>query len=277
MRQDHHGKDDHASDGSYGGRNPLKWRKHSCVQGQRPEEALLRTRMQMVFQDPFSSMDPKKTVFQIVAEPLRELKKVGREELRRQVIQTLKDCGMEEDCLERYPHEFSGGQRQRICIARALILSPEFVVCDEPVSALDVSVQAQVINLLKKLQREKGMAYLFISHDLSVVEHVSDYVGVMYLGKLVETAPKRALFDHPLHPYTQALLSAVPVPDLHRQGQRIVLTGDVPSADNPPEGCPFHTRCWKCQEICRQQAPQERELPGGHWVCCHLYDGERSI
>ncbi len=237
----------------------------------------LRTRMQMVFQDPFSSMDPKKTVFQIVAEPLRELKKVGREELRRQVIQTLKDCGMEEDCLERYPHEFSGGQRQRICIARALILSPEFVVCDEPVSALDVSVQAQVINLLKKLQREKGMAYLFISHDLSVVEHVSDYVGVMYLGKLVETAPKRALFDHPLHPYTQALLSAVPVPDLHRQGQRIVLTGDVPSADNPPEGCPFHTRCWKCQEICRQQAPQERELPGGHRVCCHLYDGERSI
>lgn len=230
----------------------------------------MRTRMQMIFQDPFSSMDPKKTIFQIVAEPLKELGEVPKNQLRRKVAETLESCGLTEDCLDRYPHEFSGGQRQRICIARALILAPDFIVCDEPVSALDVSVQAQVINLLKQLQREKGMAYLFISHDLSVVEHVSDHVGVMYLGKLVETAPKKLLFSNPKHPYTQALLSAVPVPELHREEQRIVLSGDVPSADNPPEGCPFHTRCWKCQDICKREAPGPKMLAGGQVVCCHL-------
>lgn len=231
---------------------------------------LLRPQMQMVFQDPFSSMDPKKTIYQIVSEPVREFKTVPPHQVRDKVIQILQDCGLEEDCLDKYPHEFSGGQRQRICIARSLILSPRFVVCDEPVSALDVSIQAQIINLLKRLQREHGIAYLFISHDLSVVEHVSDYVGVMYLGRLVETAPKRELFSHPLHPYTQALLSAVPIPDIHRTGSRIVLSGDVPSADNPPAGCPFHTRCPRCRGLCKTQAPQMKEGANGHWVACHF-------
>ena len=230
----------------------------------------LRPKMQMIFQDPFSSMDPKKTIYQIVSEPVREFKLYPKNQMRDKVVETLENCGMTGDCLEKYPHEFSGGQRQRICIARALIVSPEFVVCDEPVSALDVSIQAQVINLLKQLQREYGMAYLFISHDLSVVEHVSDYVGVMYLGRLVETAPKRELFSRPLHPYTQALLSAVPVPDLHRKGQRIVLSGDVPSADNPPAGCPFHTRCRHCQEICKTQAPEWKEYGADHFAACHF-------
>lgn len=230
----------------------------------------LRPKMQMIFQDPFSSMDPKKTIYQIVSEPVREFKLYPRDQIREKVIETLQKCGMTEECLEKYPHEFSGGQRQRICIARALIVSPEFVVCDEPVSALDVSIQAQVINLLKQLQRDYGMAYLFISHDLSVVEHVSDYVGVMYLGKLVETAPKKALFSNPLHPYTQALLSAVPVPDLHREEKRIVLSGDVPSADNPPSGCPFHTRCRHCQEICKTQVPEWKEYGEGHFAACHF-------
>lgn len=186
------------------------------------------------------------------------------------MVETLEKCGMTEDCLEKYPHEFSGGQRQRICIARSLIVSPEFLVCDEPVSALDVSIQAQVINLLKQLQRDYGLAYLFISHDLSVVEHVSDYVGVMYLGRLVETASKQSLFSNPIHPYTQALLSAVPVPDLHQEGKRIVLSGDVPSPDNPPSGCPFHTRCSYCQEICRMQSPEWKEYEEGHFAACHF-------
>lgn len=230
----------------------------------------LRPKMQMIFQDPFSSMDPKKTIYQIVSEPVREFRLIPAAQIRDRVIETLEKCGMTEDCLDKYPNEFSGGQRQRICIARALIVSPEFIVCDEPVSALDVSIQAQVINLLKQLQREASIAYLFISHDLSVVEHVSDYVGVMYLGKLVETAPKKALFSSPLHPYTQALLSAVPIPDLHREGKRIVLSGDVPSADNPPSGCPFHTRCPKCQELCRQQAPAWKEYEKDHFVACHF-------
>lgn len=228
------------------------------------------TRMQMIFQDPFSSMDPKKTIGQIVAEPLKEFQLCPKKEIRNWVVETLESCGMTEECLDRYPHEFSGGQRQRICIARALISKPKFIICDEPVSALDVSVQAQVINLLRKLQREKGMAYLFISHDLSVVEHVSDYVGVMYLGRMVETGPKKALFSSPRHPYTQALLSAVPVPKLHQEEKRILLTGDVPSADNPPSGCPFHTRCWKCKEICKTQVPERRDCGDGHEVWCHF-------
>ena len=231
-------------------------------------------RVQMIFQDPFSSMDPKKTIYQIVAEPLKEFGLCPAKEVRERVVETLESCGMSEDCLDRYPHEFSGGQRQRICIARALISGPEFIVCDEPVSALDVSVQAQVINLLKKLQKEKGMAYLFISHDLSVVEHVSDYVGVMYLGRLVETAPKKELFSNPRHPYTQALLSAVPVPQLHRTQKRIVLAGDVPSADAPPSGCPFHTRCRECQEICKTQVPKKRDCGNGHEVWCHFDFGK---
>lgn len=230
----------------------------------------IRPKMQMIFQDPFSSMDPKKTIYQIVSEAVREFKLFPPDQIRNKVIETLEKCGMTEDCLEKYPHEFSGGQRQRICIARSLIVSPDFLVCDEPVSALDVSIQAQVINLLKQLQRDYGLAYLFISHDLSVVEHVSDYVGVMYLGRLVETASKQLLFSNPIHPYTQALLSAVPVPDLHREGKRIVLSGDVPSADNPPSGCPFHTRCSYCQEICRTQSPEWKEYESGHFAACHF-------
>ena len=230
----------------------------------------IRPKMQMIFQDPFSSMDPKKTIYQIVSEAVREFKLFPPNQIRSKVVETLEKCGMTEDCLEKYPHEFSGGQRQRICIARSLIVSPEFLVCDEPVSALDVSIQAQVINLLKQLQRDYGLAYLFISHDLSVVEHVSDYVGVMYLGRLVETASKQSLFSNPIHPYTQALLSAVPVPDLHREGKRIVLSGDVPSPDNPPSGCPFHTRCMYCQEICRMQSPEWKEYEEGHLAACHF-------
>ncbi len=230
----------------------------------------LRTQMQMIFQDPFSSMDPKKTIYQTVSEPVREFKTVSSKEIRSAVIRILEDCGLSEDILDKYPHEFSGGQRQRICIARALILSPRFIVCDEPVSALDVSVQAQIINLLKRLQRERGIAYLFISHDLSVVEHVSDYVGVMYLGKLVETGPQKELFTNPLHPYTKALLSAVPIPDLHRTDKRIILSGDVPSADQPPEGCPFHTRCPQCKDICKAQVPEMKTYSGEHQVACHF-------
>ena len=184
----------------------------------------------------------------------------------------MKNCGLQPYHKDRYPHEFSGGQRQRICIARALALNPEFIVCDEPLSALDVSIQAQIINLLMDLQEKLELTYLFISHDLSVVEHISDYVGVMYLGDLVEYADKRTTFGNPLHPYTQALLSAAPVPDPSYKMNRIILEGSIPSPANPPSGCKFHTRCRHCMEICKTVVPTAREVEPGHQVVCHLYN-----
>ena len=232
----------------------------------------LRTQMQIIFQDPFSSLSPRLPVGEIIGEAVREHGLVSKEEYNDYVDKVMDDCGLMSYQKERYPHEFSGGQRQRICIARALALNPKFVVCDEPVSALDVSIQAQIINLLKELQEKRGLTYLFISHDLSVVEHISDMVGVMYLGNLVEYGKKEDIFDHPAHPYTKALFSAIPVPDPSSKMNRIVLEGSIPSPANPPSGCKFHTRCKNCMKRCREEAPVQREIAPGHYVVCHLYD-----
>jgi len=232
----------------------------------------LRTKMQIIFQDPFSSLSPRLPVGEIIGEAVREHNLVPKGELDAYVDEVMDQCGLQPFQKERYPHEFSGGQRQRICIARALALNPEFVVCDEPVSALDVSIQAQIINLLKDLQEQRNLTYLFISHDLSVVEHISDTVGVMYLGSLVEYGTKKDIFANPLHPYTEALFSAIPIPDPDAKMNRIVLEGSIPSPANPPEGCKFHTRCSKCMECCKHEVPEQREIEPGHFVCCHLYD-----
>ena len=210
-----------------------------------------RTEMQIIFQDPFSSLQPRMPVGEIIGEAVREHGIVPKEEFDDYIDKIMDECGLQPFQKDRYPHEFSGGQRQRICIARALALNPEFVVCDEPVSALDVSIQAQIINLLNDLLEKHNLTYLFISHDLSVVEHISDTVGVMYLGNLVEYGPTDSIFNNPLHPYTKALLSAVPVPDPDAKMNRIVLEGSIPSPANPPKGCKFHTRCSKCMEICK--------------------------
>lgn len=230
----------------------------------------LRTRMQIVFQDPYSSLPPRMPVGDIIAEAVEVHGIVPKAEVRAYVLDIMKKCGLHDYYYERYPHEFSGGQRQRICIARALAVNPEFVVCDEPVSALDVSIQAQIVNLLKKLQQDMGLTYLFISHDLSVVKHISSHVGVMYLGSMVEIGSKHQIFDSPKHPYTQSLLSAAPVPDPHAKLDRIVLTGDVPSPVNCPPGCKFHTRCPKCMDICRKQRPALTDVGDGHQVACFL-------
>ncbi|MGB9809594.1 MAG: ABC transporter ATP-binding protein, partial [Caldanaerobacter sp.] len=230
----------------------------------------LRPKMQMVFQDPFSSLNPRLRIGDAVGEALLDHGLISKKELRDRVIETLEMCGLAPYHVDRYPHEFSGGQRQRIGIARALILDPEFIVLDEPVSSLDVSIQAQIINLLMDLQEKKGLTYLFISHDLSVVEHISTRVAVMYLGTIVEMASRDELFDHPLHPYTQALLSAVPIPDPDLKRERIILEGDIPSPANPPKGCKFHTRCPFAKEICKEQVPELRDVGGGHYVACHL-------
>lgn len=233
-----------------------------------------RREMQIIFQDPYASLSPRRTIMQTLLEPL-EQHKVGSAVQRRQRVQELMETvGLRPQVMHRYPHEFSGGQRQRIGIARALALNPSFVVADEAVSALDVSVQSQVLNLLSDLQREMGCALLFISHDLAVVQHISDMVGVMYLGKLVEIAGSRILYQDAAHPYTQALLSAVPIPDPGRKRKRIVLEGDVPSADNPPPGCPFHTRCPKVMPVCKTKKPQMQNIGSKeqqHWVSCHLW------
>ncbi|AAM25655.1 ABC transporter ATP-binding protein [Caldanaerobacter subterraneus] len=230
----------------------------------------LRPKMQMVFQDPFSSLNPRLRIGDAVGEALLDHGLVSKNELRDRVIEALEMCGLASYHIDRYPHEFSGGQRQRIGIARALILDPEFIVLDEPVSSLDVSIQAQIINLLMDLQQQKGLTYLFISHDLSVVEHISTRVAVMYLGNIVEMASRDELFDHPLHPYTQALLSAVPIPDPDLKRERIILEGDIPSPANPPKGCKFHTRCPFAKDICKEQVPEFRDVGGGHYVACHL-------
>lgn len=232
----------------------------------------LRPKMQIIFQDPYSSLSPRLPIGEIIGEAVREHNLVLKNELDEYITRIMNSCGLQSYHKDRYPHEFSGGQRQRICIARALALNPEFIVCDEPVSALDVSIQAQIINLLKDLQEEFGLTYLFISHDLSVVEHISDTVGVMYLGGLVETGATEDIFKNPLHPYTKALFSAIPVPDPEAKINRIILEGSIPSPANPPSGCKFHTRCKECMERCKTEEPKVKDMGNGHSVKCHLYD-----
>ena len=234
----------------------------------------LRTKMQIVFQDPYSSLPPRSTVGDILSEPVKVHGIVPPAEIKDYVLNLMEQCGLRDYYYERYPHEFSGGQRQRICIARALSVNPKLVVCDEPVSALDVSIQAQIINLLKKLQVERKLTYLFISHDLSVVRYISDKIGVMYLGSMVEFGPKESIFDNPMHPYTEALFSAVPNPNPDEKGERILLKGDIPSPANPPSGCKFHTRCPKAMEICKHISPAYREYDHGHFVACHACEQE---
>ncbi len=240
----------------------------------------LRPRMQMIFQDPYASLNPRHSVGKIVGEPLiiHRVMKRGSRELRDRVAELLELVGMDPAYVRRFPHEFSGGQRQRIMIARALALSPDFIVCDEPISALDVSIQAQVVNLMQDLQQQLGVAYLFIAHDLSMVKHISHRIAVMYLGKIMELTGRNRLFDDPLHPYTQSLNSAVPVPNpkLERRRRRFILEGEPPSPANPPPGCVFHPRCPLAVEECIKTVPEFREIRPGHFVACHLADEQGS-
>ena len=229
-----------------------------------------RKELQIIFQDPYASLDPRMTIGDIIAEPLDIQLKLSAKERMERVLQTMDRAGLNTRFVNRYPHEFSGGQRQRIGIARAIALNPKIMVCDEPVSALDVSIQVQVINLLMDLQKEMGMAYIFISHDLSVIKHISDRVAVMYLGHLVEIADKKDIYAHPMHPYTVALLSAIPVPDRKHKKEKIVLEGDLPSPANPPSGCVFHTRCYKAQDICKTEVPELKDCGNGHCCACHF-------
>ncbi|MBU3129610.1 ABC transporter ATP-binding protein [Clostridium tagluense] len=230
----------------------------------------IRPKMQIIFQDPYSSLNPRLTIGQIVGEALIDHGILPKSEITGRVQEVLEICGLAPYHIRRYPHEFSGGQRQRIGIARALILNPEFIVADEPVSALDVSIQSQIVNLMCDLQEKMGFSYLFISHDLSVVKHISNRIGVMYLGSLVELAPKNELYNNPLHPYTKALLSAVPLPDPTLKRERIILKGDIPSPANPPSGCKFHTRCSYAMKKCSEECPQYKNVGGEHFVACHL-------
>ena len=232
----------------------------------------LRTRMQIVFQDPHASLNPRMTVASIIGEPLLEHSKMNRAERRARIAELLDQVGLDPTHANRYPHEFSGGQRQRIGIARAIALNPDFIVCDEPIAALDVSIQAQVVNLLERLQDELGLTYLFISHDLSMVRHIADRVAVMYLGKIVELSGVNELYESPRHPYTKALHSAVPVPapEVEADRRRIILTGDIPSPANPPSGCVFRTRCSLAEERCSQEVPEFRQVAPGHWAACHF-------
>ena len=240
------------------------------IAGYSPKEMRsLRTKMQIVFQDPYSSLPPRSTVGDILSEPVKVHGIVPPDQVKDYVLKLMEQCGLRDYYYERYPHEFSGGQRQRICIARALTVNPKLVVCDEPVSALDVSIQAQIINLLKKIQEERKLTYVFISHDLSVVKYISDKIGVMYLGSMVEFGAKDSIFENPLHPYTNALFSAVPNPNPDEKTERIILKGDIPSPANPPKGCKFHTRCPKAMEICKHITPEYREVEEGHFVACH--------
>jgi len=236
----------------------------------RKEMMPIRPNMQIIFQDPFSSLNPRMTVERIVGEPLVINKTVPKDEIQDRVAMLLRRVGLRAEYMSRYPHAFSGGQRQRLGIARALALNPQMIICDEPVSALDVSIQAQVLNLLEDLQAERNLAYIFIAHDLSVVEHISDRVAVMYVGKLAEQAATEELYYHPKHPYTEALMAAVPKPNPHRRERPIPLPGEVANPANPPSGCYFHPRCRYCKDICKQETPELREVSPGHTVACHL-------
>ena len=238
----------------------------------------MRTTMQMVFQDPQASLNPRMTVASIISEPLDEHTKLSKKEKLARIYELMDAVGLNRNFANRYPHEFSGGQRQRIGIARALALNPKFIVCDEPIAALDVSIQAQVVNLLEELQEKLGLTYLFISHDLSMVRHIADRVAVMYLGQMAELAPRETLYSEPLHPYTEALLSAVPDPDpaTETRRERIILKGDVPSPANPPKGCNFCTRCPKVMDVCKDIEPAFREVKPQHYVACHLYDPDKT-
>ena len=239
----------------------------------RKEMREVRKDMQMVFQDPYASLNPRMSVRNIVAEPLKiHGLDAGRQETDKKVIELLQKVGLDSYHAVRYPHEFSGGQRQRIGIARAIAINPKLIIADEPVSALDVSIQSQVLNLMNQLKREMGLTYIFVAHDLSVVEHISDRVGVMYLGNFVEIADKESLYVNPLHPYTQALLSAVPIPDPTIKRERIILQGNIPSPLNAPKACKFHTRCPKCMDICAEIPPEKKQVDKTHCVYCHLYD-----
>jgi len=232
----------------------------------------MRSRMQMIFQDPYASLNPRMTVGAIISAPLDVHTALTQKEKRERVQELLKLVGLNPDFVNRYPHEFSGGQRQRIGIARALALNPDLVICDEPISSLDVSIQAQVVNLLEELQDKLGLTYIFVAHDLSMVRHISDRMVVMYLGKVMELADRNEIYLHPLHPYTRALMSAVPIPDPDkaRNRKRIILKGDIPSPLNPPHGCNFNTRCPMAAERCFQEDPEYREIQPGHWVACHF-------
>ena len=232
----------------------------------------LRTKMQIIFQDPYSSLPPRDTVGGILSEPVEVHNIVPKAEVKNYVLELMDKCGLRDYYFERYPHEFSGGQRQRICIARALAVNPKLVICDEPVSALDVSIQAQIINLLKRLQQDMNLTYVFISHDLSVVKFISDKIGVMYLGNMVEFGSKDEIFSNPLHPYTKALFSAIPYPDPDVKMNRIVLNGDIPSPANPPSGCRFHTRCPYAKDICKEVVPEYKDYGNGHCAACHLIE-----
>lgn len=234
----------------------------------------LRVDIQLVFQDPYSSLSPRMTVGSIISEAVKVHNIVPKEEVQSYTLKIMEQCGLQPSYYDRYPHEFSGGQRQRICIARALAVKPKLVICDEPVSALDVSIQAQVINLLKKLQNEMDLTYVFISHDLSVVKYITDQILVMYLGNMMEYGDTDEIFDNPLHPYTKALFSAVPVPNPDAKMERIILSGDIPSPANPPKGCKFHTRCKECMSVCKMLEPKYIEHTKNHFVACHLYNQE---
>ena len=230
----------------------------------------IRKKMQIIFQDPYSSLPPRSTVGGILSEPVEVHNIVPKDQVKEYVLDLMDKCGLRSYYYERYPHEFSGGQRQRICIARALSVNPKLVICDEPVSALDVSIQAQIINLLKRLQQEMDLTYVFISHDLSVVKFISDKIGVMYLGSMVEFGTKEDIFANPLHPYTRALFSAIPYPDPDVKMNRIILSGDIPSPANPPKGCRFHTRCPHAKDICKEVTPEYKDYGNGHCAACHL-------
>ena len=248
----------------------VRFQGRSVFAFDKAQQRQMRRNMQIVFQDPFGSLNPRMTVGSIVGEPLAVHRVGARRERKERVKELLQKVGLSADAVNRYPHEFSGGQRQRIGIARAIALNPKFVVCDEPVSSLDVSIQAQIINLLEELQEDFGLSYLFIAHDLSVVQHVSDRVAVMYLGQIVELGDGEAIYDNPIHPYTVALLSAIPVPDPKTKRKRIVLAGDVPSPVNPPEGCRFHTRCKHVMDRCKTEEPKLTDRGEGHFVACFL-------
>jgi len=232
----------------------------------------IRKKMQIIFQDPYSSLPPRSTVGGILSEPVEVHGIVPKSEVKDYVLDLMTKCGLRDYYYERYPHEFSGGQRQRICIARALSVKPKLVICDEPVSALDVSIQAQIINLLKQLQHDMNLTYVFISHDLSVVKFISDKIGVMYLGSMVEFGTKEDIFASPLHPYTKALFSAIPYPDPDVKMNRIILHGDIPSPANPPKGCRFHTRCPHAKDICKEVTPEYKDYGNGHCAACHLLE-----